>query len=198
MSTLALASDSSAAELRLCERAYFEQQAVEHFDALFRAALRLTANREDAEDLVQETYLRAFRFFGQFQSGTNLRAWLFKILTNTHLDARRAVARAPRLVALEADQPEAEPIAAAAPVRALVDHKPSVEEQVVAVAEAEWLRSELDALPGQFRVALHLADLEAWSYDEIAEATGVGRNTVGSRVFRGRALLRERLGHRPS
>ena len=168
----------------------FEQQVAGQLDALYRVALRLTRNHHDAEDLVQETCLRAYRFFGQFTPGTNLRAWLFRIMTNGYLDARRSAAHAPRLVPIDAD----DTAAVAAPIERLADRRPSVEEQVLAAFESEYLWGEVDALPPRFGQAVRLFDLEERSYEEIARLTGVARNTVGSRVFRGRALLRERLG----
>jgi len=167
----------------------FERQVAEQLDVLYRVALRLTRNHHDAEDLVQETCLRAYRSFGQFTPGTNLRAWLFRIMTNGYLDTCRSAAHAPRLVPIERDC--ATPCA---PIDRLADRRPSVEEQVLAASESEYLRAEVDALPVQFGQAVRLYDLEDRSYDEIAGLTGVARNTVGSRVFRGRALLRDRLG----
>jgi RNA polymerase sigma-70 factor (ECF subfamily) len=164
-------------------------QALTHFDLLYRGALRLTRNAQDAEDLVQETYLRAYRFFDRFRPGTNLRAWLFRIMTNCHLDARRAAVHQPRTLALEHLPSAVEP----APLEALRDRQPSVEAQVLATLEAEYLQRELASLPTRFGQAVRLADLEDRPYDEIARLTGVGRNTVGTRVFRGRALLRARL-----
>jgi RNA polymerase sigma-70 factor (ECF subfamily) len=167
-------------------------QAYAHLEALHRAALRLTRNPQDAEDLVQETYLKAYRFFGRFTPGSNLRAWLFKILTNGYLDARRARASAPRLLSLEDSG-----VADAAQVNGpLSGRELPVEEQVIARCDTEQLRAEVGALPRQFGEAVMLADLEDRSYEEIASLTGVSRNTVGSRVFRGRALLRERLARR--
>jgi RNA polymerase sigma-70 factor (ECF subfamily) len=165
----------------------FEQQVLVYRDELSRAALRLTRNRQDAEDLVQDTYLRAFRSFGQFQPGSNVRAWLFRILMNGYVDARRAFAHRPQLERLDGDELTSR-------FRVLADRQPGVEEQVLAGFELELLRSALSALPGQFGQAVQLADFEDRPYGEVAALTGVPRNTVGSRVSRGRALLRERLG----
>lgn len=165
------------------------EQALAQLDTLFRHALRLTRNVQDAEDLVQETYLRAYRFAERFTPGTNLRAWLHRIMTNAHLDTRRAAASQPKRVESgresEAELPE--------PLDTLADPRPGVEEQVEALLESERLAREIEALPERFAQAVRLADLAELSYDEIARLTGVGRNTVGTRVFRGRALLRARL-----
>lgn len=180
------AADRPAAPI---DHAGFEQHLAGHLDTLYRVALRLTRNHHDAEDLVQETCLRAYRFFGQFTPGTNLRAWLLRILTNGHLDARRSTAHAPRLVPIDGDD-AGRP---SAPIGTLADRRPSVEEQVLSAFESERLRAEVATLPARFGQAVQLFDLEDRSYDEIAHLTGVARNTVGSRVFRGRALLRERL-----
>jgi RNA polymerase sigma-70 factor, ECF subfamily len=166
-----------------------EAQALSYSETLYRTALRLTGHPQDAEDLVQETFLRALRCLAQFSPGTNLRAWLVRILTNSHLDNCRAAARAPRLVSLEGESPERPSL----PPGALADRRVSVEEQVLAAFDSQHLREVVAALPNQFGRAVYLADLEERSYDEVARLTGVGRNTVGSRVFRGRALLRERL-----
>ena len=165
------------------------EQALAQFDALFRYALRLTHNVQDAEDLVQETYLRAYRFADRFRPGTNLRAWLYRIMTNAHLDTRRATAQQPKTVGPGRDPEEDLP----GPLDALADTRPGVEEQVVAILESERLEREIEGLPEQFSQAVRLADLADLPYDEIARLTGVGRATVGTRVYRGRALLRARL-----
>ena len=188
-STVASITSGTVGAARSAANAIPEQEMLDHFEVLQRGAVRLTGHDQDAEDLVQETYLRASRSIHQFRPGTNLRAWLFRIMVNLYRDARRPMVGAPRSVSLEAERPEGAPTL----VETLPSRLPAVEEQVLATSQLEWLSSELAALPAQFAQAVYLADLEDRSYDEIAAVTGVGRNTVGSRVFRGRALLRERL-----
>jgi RNA polymerase sigma-70 factor (ECF subfamily) len=165
------------------------EQVSDYLEVLQRGALRLTGHEQDAEDLVQETFLRATRSLHQFEPGSNLRAWLFKIMVNLHRDARRAAGRAPQAVSLEAGQPDGAP----GLVDTLPSSLPAVEEEALSSYQLGWLRSELANLPAKFAAAVELADLEDRSHGEIAEVMGVPRSTVGTRVFRGRSLLRERL-----
>jgi RNA polymerase sigma-70 factor (ECF subfamily) len=173
----------------------FEQEALQHLDALYRTALRMTRNPQDAEDLVQETYLRAYRFFDQFQPGTNLRAWLFKILTNSYINMHRRTAAQPKNTSLE----ETEEFS-------LYDQMSrdrqdgsvgwEVETEVLdRFAEAD-IREAIENLPEAFRMTVLLADVEGFSYKEIAEITGVSKGTVMSRLFRGRRLLQKALWDR--
>ncbi len=172
------------------EASDFERDAFQNLDALYRTALRMTRNPQDAEDLVQETFLRAYRFFGQFQPGTNLRAWLFKILTNTYINRYRKTAAAPRVDSLD-DSEEF----------ALYHHLDdeaasrggSVEAQVLDHLAEEDIKAAIEALPPHFRMAVLLADVEGFSYNDIAEITGVKKGTVMSRLFRGRRLLQRAL-----
>jgi RNA polymerase sigma-70 factor, ECF subfamily len=171
-------------------QAVFEQEAMQHLDALYRTALRMTRNPQDAEDLVQETYLRAFRFFDKFEPGTNLRAWLFKILTNTYINRYRKLASEPRIDSLDGSEEFA-----------LYNHLDteaatrggSVEAQVLDRFAESDIKAAIEALPPQFRMAVLLADVEGFSYNEIAEITGVKKGTVMSRLFRGRRLLQKAL-----
>jgi RNA polymerase sigma-70 factor (ECF subfamily) len=168
----------------------FEQEAMQHLDALYRTALRMTRNQQDAEDLVQETYLRAYRFFDKFQPGTNLRAWLFKILTNTYINRYRKQATEPRVDSLD-DSEEF----------ALYHHLDteaasrggSVEAQALDHFAEEDIKAAIEKLPPPFRMAVVLADVEGFSYNDIAEITGVKKGTVMSRLFRGRRLLQRAL-----
>jgi RNA polymerase sigma-70 factor (ECF subfamily) len=172
------------------QQTVFEQEAMQHLDALYRTALRMTRNQQDAEDLVQETYLRAFRFFDKFQPGTNLRAWLFKILTNTYINRYRKQATEPRVDSLD-DSEEF----------ALYHHLDteaasrggSVEAQALDHFAEEDIKAAIEKLPPQFRMAVVLADVEGFSYNDIAEITGVKKGTVMSRLFRGRRLLQRAL-----
>ena len=165
------------------ERRHFEEAALALIDRLYAAALRLTRHEADAEDLVQETYLRAFRAMDQFQAGTNLKAWMFTILHNAHLNVRRNRGRSP----IDADS-EAVEQAPADPERAL-----SPEDLLVRAAMDHDLRAALDDLPEKFREAIWLRDVEELSYAEIAGVVQVPIGTVMSRIARGRRLLHDGL-----
>jgi RNA polymerase sigma-70 factor, ECF subfamily len=164
--------------------AAFEREALACLDSLYGASLRLTRNPADAEDLVQDTYLKAFRASDRFEPGTNLKAWLFTILHNTFLNRRRRAVKEP--VAVESD--EIERLAADRPGRA---HTP---EQILLRDTLDVdLQEALDALPEAFRQAVWLRDVEEFTYAEIAAMLGVPIGTVMSRISRGRRLLYERL-----
>ncbi|MBK9180253.1 MAG: sigma-70 family RNA polymerase sigma factor [Acidimicrobiales bacterium] len=158
---------------------------------LYSAALRLTRNPADAEDLVQETYLKAFRGFGGFQEGTNLKAWLYRILTNTFINSYRSRKRRPD----ETDLGEVEDLylykrigglEAAAAGR-------SAEDELLELFTEDEVKDALEALPEQFRMAVLLADVEGFSYKEIAEILDIPIGTVMSRLHRGRKALQKRL-----
>ena len=173
----------------------FEQEALKHLDALYRTALRMTRNPQDAEDLVQETYLRAYRFFDQFQPGTNLRAWLFKILTNSYINTYRKAAAEPKNTSLE-DTEEFSLYHQMARELQTGSLGWDVEAQVLdRFAEAD-IREAIENLPEAFRMTVLLADVEGFSYKDIAEITGVSKGTVMSRLFRGRRLLQKALWER--
>lgn len=166
----------------------FDDEALALVDRLFAAALRLTRNEADAQDLVQDTYLRAFRAKKQFQVGTNLKAWMFTILHNAHLNQRRDRGRSP----IEADSDTVEQ-AAAGPGQTLTP-----EELLVRATMDHDLRAALDALPEQFREAVWLRDVEQLTYEEIAGVTSAPMGTVMSRISRGRRLLYDGLVARTS
>ena len=173
----------------------FEQEALKHLDALYRTALRMTRNPQDAEDLVQETYLRAYRFFDQFQPGTNLRAWLFKILTNSYINTYRKASAEPKNTSLE-DTEEFSLYHQMAREMQTGSLDWDVEAQVLdRFAEAD-IREAIEKLPEAFRMTVLLADAEGFSYKDIAEITGVSKGTVMSRLFRGRRLLQKALWER--
>jgi RNA polymerase sigma-70 factor (ECF subfamily) len=164
-------------------RQAFEEEALALLDRLFGTALRLTANRADAEDLVQETYLKAFRFADRFEPGTNLKAWLFTILHNTHLNTRRQMRR--DLVEVDSEAVERSSMT----VAGQDDPERLVLRDVLDVD----LKASLDALPESFREAVWLRDVEEFSYADIASMLEVPIGTVMSRISRGRRFLHDQL-----
>jgi RNA polymerase sigma-70 factor, ECF subfamily len=167
----------------------FEQVAFTHMDSLYSTALRLTRNTEEAEDLVQETYLRAFRFFDQFQEGTNFKAWIFKILTNTFINRYRKKTRTPQKVQLEKVEfaLESDPTPEPAPSWNGYDDASYGE------LFDDDIKSALSQLSEEFRMIVLLADVEGFSYKEIAEMVNRPIGTVMSRLFRGRKMLQKIL-----
>jgi len=169
---------------------FFESEVMQHLDALYRTALRMTRNPQDAEDLVQETMLRAYRFLDRFEPGTNLRAWLFKILTNTYINRYRKASSEPRVDSLD----DAEELS----LYRYLDNEAasrggSVEAQVLDRFAENDIKTAIEALPSQYRITVLLADVEGFSYNDIAEITNVKKGTVMSRLFRGRRLLQKAL-----
>jgi RNA polymerase sigma-70 factor (ECF subfamily) len=166
----------------------FADQVLPYSRQLYAAALRLTGNLADAEDLVQETYAKAYAGFGTFQQGTNLRAWLYRIQANTFYNSYRSKRRRPQEVPLEA-------VGAAAADRAPVAR--SAEEAALARMPDPGLREALRGLPPHLATTVYLADAQGYHYAEIAEITRVPLGTVMSRLHRGRKRLRDRLGRAP-
>jgi RNA polymerase sigma-70 factor (ECF subfamily) len=166
----------------------FEQVALVHLDALYQTALRLTHNRAEAEDLVQEAYLRAFRSFHRFNPGTNCRAWLFTIMRNVFLNQLRHAGRE----VLDADMTMLDTATESATTAQPLRENPE-EEFLQTVVHGDVDRA-LRSLPLVFREAIVLADLEGLSYKEVAEVVGCPIGTVMSRLSRGRHLLRQALG----
>jgi RNA polymerase sigma-70 factor (ECF subfamily) len=164
----------------------FEADALALVDSLYRTALRLTRSPADAEDLVQDTYLRAFRAADRFEEGTNLRAWLFTILHNAARN--RARDRARDLVSADSDV-----VDRAADVSAASGESP--ETLLVRATLGPELKAAIDALPESFRQAVWLRDVEEFSYAEIARMLDVPQGTVMSRISRGRRMLFDRLHH---
>jgi RNA polymerase sigma-70 factor, ECF subfamily len=166
----------------------FEAEALPLLPGLYSAAFRLTRNAADAEDLVQETFLRAYRGFHQFQEGTNLKAWLYRILMNTFINTYRKKQREPRTIS--EDEVEDWYLFSRMADEGL---EPSAETSVIESLPDEDVQQALQSLPEQFRAAVLLADVEGFSYKEIAEITGVPIGTVMSRLHRGRKALEKRL-----
>jgi RNA polymerase sigma-70 factor, ECF subfamily len=169
-------------------RREFEALALPHLDGLYAAALRLTKNPRDAEDLVQDAILRAFRFFDKFERGTNIKAWLYKILTNTFINRYRRNTKERNIVEDERDSVQDRLVsrdsadAAENPERAYLDR----------MLSDDVLRA-IDSVPVDFRLAVILADLQDFSYKEIADILDVPVGTVMSRLFRGRRILQKQL-----
>ncbi len=175
----------------MADQATFAAQAMEYMPSLYAAAMRMTRNRADAEDLVQETYLKAYRAFGGFQEGTNLRAWLYRILTNTFINIYRAKKRRPE----ESDLEDVEDLYLYRRLGGLegVQAGRSAEDEVLeSFTEAE-VKEAVEALPDQFRMAVLLADVEGFQYKEIAEILDIPIGTVMSRLHRGRRALQKSL-----
>jgi RNA polymerase sigma-70 factor (ECF subfamily) len=172
----------------VADPARFEEEALVFADALYGAALRMTRNRTEAEDLLQETYLKAFRAYGRFEEGTNLRAWLFRILTNTYISTYRKRQRAP----LETDVDDVEDLYLYRRLEA-AGLSQSAEDAALERLTAPEVLAALDELPEQFRLAVLLSDVEQFSYKEIAEITDVPIGTVMSRIHRGRKALQRAL-----
>jgi RNA polymerase sigma-70 factor, ECF subfamily len=168
----------------------FETEALRHLDALYRTALRMTRSEADAEDLVQETFIRAFRFRDQFTLGTNMKAWLFRILTNTFINTYRRKAAQPEVTDLEGVD-EFSLYRRMADDRAASSSPDPESELLKGVVDTE-VTDALEELPEKFRTAV-LLDVEGFSYKEIAEMLGIPIGTVMSRLHRGRKFLQKRL-----
>ena len=169
-------------------RRRFETEAVPHLDALYRSAKHWCRNGSDAEDLVQETMVRAWRFFDRYEPGTNCKAWLFRILTNTRINAHHRAGRRPA----EADSDAIESLAAPAPGE-ILDAPSRGEIAVFAHLLDDEMKAALESLPEPFRIVLVLAVVEGFSYKEIAAMLEVPIGTVMSRLFRARRLLQAAL-----
>jgi RNA polymerase sigma-70 factor (ECF subfamily) len=171
-------------------RALFEEQAIPFMDQLYAAAMRMTRNPADAGDLVQETYTKAYAAFAQFEQGTNLKAWLYRILTNTFINSYRKNQRNPYQGTIDELEDwqlgSAESITQGRSTRSAeaeaIDHLPDSD-----------VKEALQSIPEDFRLAVYLADVEGFSYQEIADIMKTPVGTVMSRLHRGRRLLRDLL-----
>jgi len=174
----------------MADQADFTELAMPHMDALYSAAMRMTRKQADAEDLVQETYLKAYRAFGGFTEGTNIKAWLYRILTNTYINTYRAKQRRPEVNEVE-DVEELYLYKHLADLDGTMSQ--SAEDAALAGITDDELKDALESLPENFRMAVLLADVEGFSYAEIAEITEVPIGTVMSRIHRGRRALQKAL-----
>jgi RNA polymerase sigma-70 factor, ECF subfamily len=175
----------------MADQATFADQTMELMPSLYAAALRMTRNPSDAEDLVQETYLRAYRGFGGFEQGTNLKAWLYRILTNTYINTYRARKRRPD----ETELDEVEDLylyRRIGGLEAAMAGRSAEDELLDRFTDAE-VKQAIEALPENFRMAVLLADVEGFSYKEIAEILDIPIGTVMSRLHRGRKALQKQL-----
>lgn len=175
----------------MADQANFEQEALQYTRQLYSAAMRMTRNPADAEDLVQETLLKAYRAYGTFEEGTNLKAWLYRILTNTYINKYRKESRRPTEVDLGAVEDlylyrriGSEESAEAAR---------TTEDRVLDGLVESDIKRAVEELPENFRMAVLLADLEGFSYKEIAEILDIPIGTVMSRLHRGRKAMQSRL-----
>jgi RNA polymerase sigma-70 factor (ECF subfamily) len=183
-------ADASPVELTGDEKRRFQEDALPLLDSLYAGALRMTRNPQDAEDLVQETMMRAYRAFDRFEAGTNLKAWLFRIMTNAYINTYRKKQREP----IKVSQDEAEEFDLYQELKNHdVSYTRSAENVVLDQLVDSDITQALDDLPEQFRLAVILSDVQDFSYAEMAEIMDVPIGTVMSRLHRGRKALQKRL-----
>lgn len=170
------------------DRQRFELEALPAMDALYRSALKLTRSANDAEDLVQETYIKAYRFWDKFEPGSNCRAWLFKIMTNVFINQYRSRSRSP--VAASTDELDDRFLySSGLGSEQISDPESELSRQIL----QQDVNRAIEGLPDDFRLVVVLSFLERFSYKEIAKITGLHLGTVKSRLHRGRKLLQRRL-----
>jgi len=174
--------------MELDRRKAFEAEAIPHMDALLRTALRMTRNQTDAEDLVQETMVKAYRFWDKFEPGSNCRAWLFKIMTNIFINEYRSKSRTP--VSVDLDDVDENFLYGQL---ANVDGGEDPEKKLFAKIFDDDVKKAIEELPDDFRVVVVLSFLEGFSYQEIAEIADLQLGTVKSRLHRGRKILQKQL-----
>jgi RNA polymerase sigma-70 factor (ECF subfamily) len=165
----------------------FEREAVPHMDILYNYAVRMTGNPDDARDLVQETFLKAYRFWDKFEQGTNIRAWLFRIMKNTYINIYRKAVKEPDTV----DFDEVENFYNI--IRDDTTDPNDLQEKLIGQLLDDDVAKALESLPEEFRTVVILSDIEGLSYEEIAEFVECPVGTVRSRLHRGRKLLYAKL-----
>jgi RNA polymerase sigma-70 factor (ECF subfamily) len=170
-------------------REEFEREALKHLDALYGAALRLTRSPSDAEDLVQDAFVKAYRFYDRFEPGTNMKAWLFRILTNTFINKYRRSSRERKVLEGREAEPVGDGVMSRAAMRTLTDPISEAHRRII-TAE---IQEALDSLPEEYRMMIVLADVEELSYKEIAAIVGCPIGTVMSRLHRARKKMQQRL-----
>ena len=175
----------------MAERDLFAEQATQYAPQLFSTALRMTRNRSDAEDLVQETYLKGWRAYGSFQEGTNLRAWLFRIMTNTYINKYNKDKRRPN----ETELDDVEELYLYRRLGSFDQSKmsASAEDQMMELFTDDEVKNAIEELPETFRLPLLLSDVDGFAYKEIAEMLDIPIGTVMSRLHRGRKAMQKRL-----
>ena len=175
----------------VADQSTFARDAMQYAPQLYSAAVRMTRNEADAADLVQETYLRAYRGYPNFAAGTNLRAWLYRILTNTYINIYRAKQRRP----VESDIADVEDMYMYRRLGAIESAATSrsAEEQLIDMIADDDVKQALDDLPEAFRLPVLLADVEGFAYKEIAEMLDIPVGTVMSRLHRGRKAMQKAL-----
>jgi RNA polymerase sigma-70 factor (ECF subfamily) len=169
----------------------FTHDAMQHAPQLFSTAMRMTRNRSDAEDLVQETFIKAWRSFATYQQGTNLRAWLFRIMTNTYINKYNAQQRKPT----ETELDDVEELFLYKRLGAVDQSQlsQSAEDQMLSLFTDDEVKKALEELPEQFRIPVLMSDVEGFSYKEIAEILEIPLGTVMSRLHRGRKAMQKML-----
>jgi RNA polymerase sigma-70 factor (ECF subfamily) len=169
----------------------FTHDAMQHAPQLFSTAMRMTRNRSDAEDLVQETFIKAWRSFATYQQGTNLRAWLFRIMTNTYINKYNAQQRKPT----ETELDDVEELFLYKRLGAVDQSQlsQSAEDQMLSLFTDDEVKKSLEELPEQFRIPVLMSDVEGFSYKEIAEILEIPLGTVMSRLHRGRKAMQKML-----
>ncbi len=184
--------DSTARQDETAEhlQARFTEEALPLLDQLYGAAMKMTRNPQDAQDLVQETFLKAFSAFSRFEEGTNLKAWLYRIMTNSYINTYRKKQRQPYLGAVE--ELEDWQLGGAESTTAMSSR--SAEAEAIDRTPDSIVTTALNDLAEDFRMAVYLADVEGFSYQEIADIQEVPIGTVMSRLHRGRSKLRQVLG----
>jgi RNA polymerase sigma-70 factor (ECF subfamily) len=177
--------------VNMTTREDFTHDAMQHAPQLFSTAMRMTRNRSDAEDLVQETFIKAWRSFATYQQGTNLRAWLFRIMTNTYINKYNAQQRKPT----ETELDDVEELFLYKRLGAVDQSQlsQSAEDQMLSLFTDDEVKKALEELPEQFRIPVLMSDVEGFSYKEIAEILEIPLGTVMSRLHRGRKAMQKML-----